>query len=481
MKLKNVLRYVFAVVASIGLSACASGSEDTDAGENPQGQRVLVLQSQSIAEGAEVDAFTTTQLKLTFDKTLTAGNGSVTVNDIAVTPVLKAFDLTIPLSGLEEGKSYIVKVAAGAVVSNIDNTIASPAITISFRTKASEPIPPATLVDGKANDKVKALFAYLSDNYGKNILSSTIADVNWNNRCADNVNKVTGRYPAINCYDFIHIYVPKNNWIDYTDITPVKMWADAGGIVSLMWHFNVPRNENTIPGTDGSGVTCTPSETTFKASNALKDGTWENKWFYSEMDKVADVILKLQDAGIAAIWRPFHEAAGNTYATGYKGGAWFWWGTGGADTFKALWNAMYVHFQSKGIHNLIWVWTAQNTNNGQAGSDKDFYPGNDLVDIIARDYYGSSKSALVADFQELKAQYQGKMITLGECGYGNYSGTITELPDMADVWAAGGKFLYAMPWYGGDLKNSTNTMVSETWWKNFMEMENVITRDKVKY
>lgn len=118
----------------------------------------------------------------------------------------------------------------------------------------------------------------------------------------------------MNCYDFIHIYVPKqgsNGWINYNDITPVTNWADQGGLVSLMWHFNVPKTESTVPGTNGSGVTCTPSETTFKAANVFTAGSWENKWFYQEMDKVVEVLQKLQDAGVVAVWRPFHEAAGN--------------------------------------------------------------------------------------------------------------------------------------------------------------------------
>lgn len=478
--MNKYLKYLSAALVALCITAC--GGSDDDGEEPTKPQEHIKLEYQSIAEGAEVDASVTTELKLRFNRTLAIGAGSVMLNDKAVVPVVSAFDVIVPLQNLEDGKGYTVKLAEGAVVSSLDKTVASPAISISFKTKAAEPLPPAgTLVDVKANEKVKALFAYLSDNYGRNVLSSTIADVNWNNLCADNVYRLTGKYPAMNCYDFIHIYVPKNNWIDYTDITPVKTWADAGGIVSLMWHFNVPRNENTTPGTDGSGVTCSPGETTFKAANALKSGTWENKWFYSEMDKVAAVILRLQDEGIAALWRPFHEAAGNTYATGFKGSAWFWWGAGGAETYKALWAAMYDHFQSKGIHNLIWVWTAQNTNNGLATSDKDFYPGSDRVDIVANDYYGNSKNSIVTNFTDLKEQYKGKMIALGECGYGTDNSNILDMPDMSDIWAAGGKYLYAMPWYGGELKNSTNTMVSETWWKNFMKMSNVITRDKVKY
>ncbi|MER8245226.1 glycosyl hydrolase, partial [Acinetobacter baumannii] len=77
---------------------------------------------------------------------------------------------------------------------------------------------------------------------------------------AEKIFKATGKYPAMNCYDFIHIYVPKqgsNGWINYNDITPVTNWADQGGLVSLMWHFNVPKTESTVPGANGSGVTCT--------------------------------------------------------------------------------------------------------------------------------------------------------------------------------------------------------------------------------
>ena len=112
----------------------------------------------------------------------------------------------------------------------------------------------------------------------------------------------------MNCYDFIHIYVPDGNgWINYSDITPVTEWVDKGGIVQLMWHFNVPVNESTKPGMDGSGVTCSPDKTTFRASNALQEGTWEHQYFYEQMDRVIAVILKLQEAGIAATWRPFHR------------------------------------------------------------------------------------------------------------------------------------------------------------------------------
>lgn len=354
--------------------------------------------------------------------------------------------------------------------------------TLSFTT-AKEPATPAvtsSLVAG-TTDQVKKLYAYFIEQYGQKTISSVMADVNWNHKIADKVNALTGKYPAMNCYDFIHIYVPENNWINYNDITPVTEWTDAGGIVQLMWHFNVPVNESTTPGTDGSGVTCSPSETTFRASNALVSGTWENKWFYQEMDKVIAVILKLQDAGIAATWRPFHEAAGNaTYkqqASWTK--SWFWWGYDGADTFKKLWIDMFDYFKQKGVKNLIWIWTTQNYNGNSTSYnlDSDWYPGDNYVDMVARDLYGYTAAQNNQEFTEIQALYPSKMIALGECGWGNNK--TPEQGLISDCWTVGAKWNHFMVWYDGSAGNSTTTMCTDAWWKDAMQNSSVITRDKL--
>lgn len=325
-----------------------------------------------------------------------------------------------------------------------------------------------------STDAAKNLYAYFLDQYGKKTISSVMANVNWNNTCAENVYKLTGKYPAMNCYDFIHICFSPANWIDYTDITPAKEWHDAGGIVQLMWHFNVPKSQGA------TDVTCTPSETTFKASNALVSGTWENKWFYEQMDKVIATILKLQDTGIAATWRPFHEAAGNACAKQQADWtkAWFWWGYDGADTYKKLWKAMYDYFKQKGVNNLIWVWTTQNYNGDSSkyNQDTDWYPGDEYVDIVGRDLYGYNATQNLQEFNEIKATYPNKMVVLSECG--KDGGSNTELGTMTDIWNAGAKWGHFMVWYQGG-QGSTDTMCSDDWWKEAMSSANVITRDKV--
>ena len=339
-------------------------------------------------------------------------------------------------------------------------------------------------------DAAKRLYRYFRNNYGKKIISSVMANVAWNHSLAEKIKKnITGKWPAMNCYDFIHICVPDGNgWIDYSDITPVTEWVDKGGIVQLMWHFNVPVDANTAPGTNGSGVTCSPDKTTFKASNALVDGTWENQYFYAQMDRVIAVILKLQEAGIAATWRPFHEAAGNATAKQQANWtkAWFWWGYDGAETYRKLWIAMFDYFKQKGVNNLIWIWTTQNYNGNSASynQDTDWYPGDAYCDMVARDLYGYTPAQNAQEFTEIQATYPNKMVVLGECGWDSSNQTGKPQGDIVECWNAGAKWGHFMVWYDGNAGNKSGTMVSDAWWSLAMKKENtgiVVNRSLVKY
>ena len=339
-------------------------------------------------------------------------------------------------------------------------------------------------------DAAKRLYRYFRNNYGQRIISSVMADVAWNHSLAEKIKKnITGKWPAMNCYDFIHICVPDGNgWIDYSDITPVTEWVDKGGIVQLMWHFNVPLSETTTIEANGSGATYSPDKTTFKASNALVDGTWENRYFYAQMDRVIAVILKLQEAGIAATWRPFHEAAGNatTKQQANWTKAWFWWGYDGAETYKKLWIAMFDYFKQKGVNNLIWIWTTQNYNGNSASynQDTDWYPGDAYCDMIARDLYGYNAAQNAQEFTEIQATYPNKMVVLGECGWDSSNKTGKPQGDIVECWNAGAKWGHFMVWCDGSAGNKSGTMVSDAWWTSAMKKENtdiVINRSLVKY
>ena len=88
---------------------------------------------------------------------------------------------------------------------------------ISFSIYHESEVGDVNLADPAATEKTKRLYKYLQLNYGSKTISSVIANVNWNTQEADKIYKATGKYPAMNCYDFIHIYVPKqgsHGWIN---------------------------------------------------------------------------------------------------------------------------------------------------------------------------------------------------------------------------------------------------------------------------
>ena len=400
---------------------------------------------------------------------------------------------TITVNNADGSTKQISASAAGTMIySQTDGTltIGGQAYKVAGIDIDTENTNIATAPVAGTTEAAKRLYRYFRNNYGKKVISSVMADVAWNHSPADKIKKnISGKWPAMNCYDFIHIQVPDGNgWIDYSDITPVTEWVDAGGIVQLMWHFNVPKSEDTTVGTNGSGVTCSPGETTYKASNALVSGTWENKYFYAQMDRVIAVILKLQEAGIAATWRPFHEAAGNATAKQQANWtkAWFWWGYDGAETFKSLWIAMFDYFKQKGVNNLIWIWTTQNYNGNSASynQDTDWYPGDAYCDMIARDLYGYTAAQNAQEFSEIQATYPNKMVVLGECGWDSNDKTGKPQGDIVECWNAGAKWGHFMVWCDGSAGNKSGTMVSDAWWTSAMKKENtgiVVNRSLVKY
>lgn len=114
----------------------------------------------------------------------------------------------------------------------------APAVMVKFSTVALN----KTLVAATSANAVK-LFNFLLDNFEKKTLSGMMANVAWNTEKSQQVYNWTGKYPAINCFDYVHLAasVAGANWINYGDITPVKDWSDHGGIVAAMWHWNVPK------------------------------------------------------------------------------------------------------------------------------------------------------------------------------------------------------------------------------------------------
>ena len=170
------------------------------------------------------------------------------------------------------------------------------------------------LINPKATPEARQLYTALLSVYGEKAISGVVCNIDWNYKEAENVHEWTGKWPVINVFDFINIHaskdVNKQGWLDYSDMSPVFQWYEAGGVVGCMWHWQVKAN-------DGVNLTCSPGtklgETSFDAEKVMQPGTAEYKQALHDIDQIAGYLKTMQKKGIPVIWRPFHEAAGNIY------------------------------------------------------------------------------------------------------------------------------------------------------------------------
>lgn len=258
--MKKLISYMMLAAATFGLAAC----NDTDAQYTIPNVDAPVLVSSDPAEGTTVEDGDRV-ITLEFDKNI--GFASANYDKITLTgggQVTKAIvfgsskTLTVYTTGTPKGAQCTLTIPAGLIYG--PNKMQAGEITLNYSTTAAAPIDATPVMATQA--KAVALYNYLKDTYGTGILSGMMADVAWNNKCAEQVYEWTGKYPAINGYDYIHMpaSVKGENWIKYGDITPVKEWTDNGGIATVGWHWLVPRKAVEIGGGGGDDTPAGGSE-----------------------------------------------------------------------------------------------------------------------------------------------------------------------------------------------------------------------------
>ncbi len=269
----------------------------------------------------------------------------------------------------------------------------------------SAPIPASTyqvsaeLVNENAADNAKRLMSYLADNYGTRILSGQYCDTGINGKEMRVVNEVTGKTPAVLGLDFME-YTP--SFVEHgskgrsTDLA-MQCW-EQGGIVTFCWHWNAPSKYLTGNWYSGFYTEYTNIDLA-KIMNGQDEEGYE--LLMADIDAIAAQLLILQEAGVPILWRPLHEASGG----------WFWWGAAGAEPYIQLYRLLYDRLTNEyGLNNLIWVWNGQN---------KDWYPGDEYVDIIGEDIYPGERvytSQINKYLEAVDYTKAGKMVVLSENG-----------------------------------------------------------------
>jgi mannan endo-1,4-beta-mannosidase len=283
------------------------------------------------------------------------------------------------------------------------------------------------LANPDASKEAMALISYFIDIYGKRILSGQHEAEFPYRPELDRIQALTGKLPAIRSMDFLNYSSSMDieGWKGFKDdVTERAMdwYNNKNGIVTLCWHWYSP-----IGGNPGSKSFYT-KETSFDLTKALKFGTKENQALMNDLDIIAGELARLRDAHVPVLWRPLHEADGG----------WFWWGAQGAEPCKELYWLMYDLFINQyKLNNLIWVWTF--TGNGLA---KDWYPGDDYVDIVGIDKYyeKGDYNPNIEGFKEL-VSFAGerKLITMPENG---------GIPDPDRLVGEKAGWLWFCTWWG---------------------------------
>jgi mannan endo-1,4-beta-mannosidase len=205
-----------------------------------------------------------------------------------------------------------------------------------------------------------------------------------------------------------------------------------GSIITICWH--------AVPPTADEPVTFRPSgpfppDSLASIQGRLPDDQFRevltpgtrlhNRWM-AQVDSVAYYLKQLEAAGVPVLWRPYHEMNGD----------WFWWGGrvgeySTIDLYRQLFDRFVNHHR---LSNLVWVWNVDRPS-PPVRKFSNFYPGDEYLDILSLDVYGSDFNQDYYD--SLKVLSKGKPLLLGEVGNPPFPEVLDSQPDWTlwVIWA----------------------------------------------
>ena len=304
-----------------------------------------------------------------------------------------------------------------------------------------------------ATESAQKLYNFLATNYNvKTIAGMMTGDLNASEVLAlediEAFYSITGKYPALVGLDFLFATGVKasDSWYqEYTEtsIALAKDLWSKGGIPAFTWHWKDPSDNVDAFYTKSGNAS---EYTDYDFTNGFVDKTcaagcvWDETsetytQLVSDIDEISAYFLNLQDAGVAAVFRPIHEASGK----------WFWWGTKGGAAFQALYQLIYNRMVNvNNVKNLVWVW------NPEYAKDVDWNPGNTYYDVLSLDIYEAydySTKFVNAHANLVKNFGQNKILAISENG---------PIPDLSVMKANNSVWSWWMPWY-------------QTWDGNFLD------------
>lgn len=305
----------------------------------------------------------------------------------------------------------------------------------------------ASLSNPNATDYTKRLMKFITDNYGKNMITGQTSNNAMASQEFKKIYNTTGRYPAMCGFDMME-YSPsrrargsRSSAID----NAIHWYNEENGIVEFAWHWNAPQKYLLDTGLDYEGDQKWWKGFYNEATsiNLAKIMNGEDPEGYQllldDIDAIAKQLKIMQNYGVPVLWRPLHEASGG----------WFWWGASGPEAYIKLWRLMYDRMTNyHGLNNLIWVYNAQHV---------EWYPGDDVVDIVGEDIYPDKLDVTPQESrfkQAIASSDQNKVIALTENG---------NIPDIDMMLAQNVMWSWFCTWVGDFIIDKKTDQVSESY------------------
>lgn len=280
-------------------------------------------------------------------------------------------------------------------------------------------------VNKNASKEACELLEYLVETAGKQIISGQhtqtipMEEISY-------IREKTGKEPKLRGFELLS-YSPNINYDDASEPCLTEVYENRGtleealkwgissdGILTFSFHWFSP-----LGGRDKAFYS---EHTDFDPEQVLIQGTKEREAFFSDLDRIAELLMPFKDAHIPVLWRPFHESDGK----------WFWWGRKGPKVACELYKLVFHLFVDEyHLDNLLWVWNCRLS---------DGYPGDEYVDVISVDIYleKSNKTDYKKEYEELISNTtKNKVAALAEIGY---------LPDIDMLSESKVPFAYFMTW-----------------------------------
>jgi mannan endo-1,4-beta-mannosidase len=305
-------------------------------------------------------------------------------------------------------------------------------LVISTLPGAGQPITPVT---PKASPEAVALLNFFYSISGKYTLTGQHNYPNIKGRNTRFAAEYIGKTPVVFSTDWGFAKDgDKDSYLARADIVREAIRQHKiGSLITICWHAVPPTAKEPVtfqpvPGANPPALASVQGQLTDQQfKDILTPGSALYKSWCAQVDSVAFYLKKLRDANVPVLWRPYHE----------MNGSWFWWGgrLGKYSTraiYRQLFNRLVKYHK---LNNLIWMWSVDRPNKPEM-KFSNFYPGNEYLDILALDVYGSDFNQ--AYYDSLLALSKGKPLVLGEVGN----------PPSLEILARQPKWSYYVIWSG---------------------------------